>query len=431
MPKSNELQIQYLNPHELNDYHRQLHTPNKQIEKTKELINYAGLVTPVIIDNDDIVIIGWHLVEAARQLNIDEIPVIRITHLDETQLRVLRVAYERIAEEADWDKKALAAEFSELEVLLPDLTILGFELDELNIILDIETINDGNDHAPNVEDGPAITQLGDVYILGDHRLYCGDALKEESYQTLLDGEQAQMGFTDSPYNVCVNGHVGNSGKTKHREFVQGSGELSPDEFTVFQTTFHQHMAKYSESGAVIFSCMDWRHMQEMLSAAEAAKLDMINLCCWVKDNGGMGSLYRSRHELVFVFKNGKGKHVNNVQLGSNGRYRTNVWEYPGVNSFGSGRMDELHMHPTVKPVAMVADAIKDCSKRGGIILDPFGGSGTTLIAAEQTGRKARLIELDPLYCDVTIRRWQDLTGKDAIHAETGRTFNETQAEQGE
>ena len=220
-------------------------------------------------------------------------------------------------------------------------------------------------------------------------------------------------------------------KTKHREFIQASGEMNVEEFTDFETIFHQHMAKYSQDGAIIFSCMDWRHIREIMHAAQAAQLEMINLICWCKDNAGMGSLYRSQHELVFVFKKGKAKHINNVQLGSNGRYRTNVWQYPGVNSFGGGRMDELQMHPTVKPTAMVVDAIKDCSKRGGIILDPFAGSGTTLIAAEKTGRKARLIELDPLYCDVTIRRWQELTGHDAIHAQTCKTFNETQAEQGD
>jgi DNA modification methylase len=262
--------------------------------------------------------------------------------------------------------------------------------------------------------------------LGDHKLLCGDALIESSYKTLMDNEKAQMCFLDSPYNVRIDGHVGNSGNIKHREFEMASGEMNKGQFTEFLAKPHQHIATYSKDGAIIFSCMDWRHIREIMDAAQAAKLEMINLCCWRKDNAGMGSLYRSQHELVFVFKNGKGKHINNVALGSNGRYRTNVWQYPGVNSFGGDRMNELKMHPTVKPTAMVVDAIKDCSRRGGIILDPFGGSGTTLIAAEKTARKARLIELDPRYCDVTIRRWQDLTGQDAIHAESGKTFNEIQ-----
>lgn len=247
----------------------------------------------------------------------------------------------------------------------------------------------------------------------------------------MAGEKAQMCFTDAPYNLKIDGHVGNSGKIKHPEFMHGVGEFNPHGFTDFLTPPHKFMAEHSEDGAIIYSCMDWRHLQEIQAAAARAGLTLQNICVWVKDNGGMGSLYRSRHEFVLVFKSGKAPHINNVSLGKYGRYRTNVWEYPGVNSFGGGRMGELAMHPTVKPLAMVMDAIKDCSKRGGIVLDPFGGSGTTLIAAEKTGRKARLIELDPHYCDVTIRRWQILTGKDAIHAATGKTFNEIEREGGQ
>jgi DNA modification methylase len=358
---------------------------------------------------------------------MDAVPVIRVSHLNDEKIRILRIAYDRIAEEAEWDKEALAAEFAELQVLTPDLTITGFEVEEINITLDLLSGGNPNDIVPEVSEGPAVTQLGDIYVMDGHKLFCGDALEDDSYRALLSAERAQMVFTDQPYNVPITGHAGNSGNTKHREFVKASGEMGTVEFEQFTGCAHQLIAAYCQDGAIIFSCMDWRHTPEMHAAAQVAKLELNNICVWVKDNGGMGSLYRSRHEFVFVFKKGKAKHINNVQLGSNGRYRTNVWEYPGVNSFGGGRMDELKMHPTVKPVDMVADAIKDCSKRDGIILDPFGGSGTTLIAAEQTGRKARLMELDPLYCDVIIRRWQELTGKDAIHAVTGKTFNETVA----
>lgn len=427
----NELQIEYLPPRELKDYHRQLRKPNNQIEKTKQMIEACGLVTPIVIDKDNTVVVGWHLAEAARQMNIESVPVIRADHLEEKQIRILRIAYDRIAEEAEWDKKVLAAEFEELQVLIPDLTITGFELDEINQILDITIHDDPNDAVPAVKDGPAVTRPGDLWILGDHALFCGDALLEASYESLLKDDAAQMCFTDAPYNVKIDGHVGNSGNTKHREFTMASGEMSEEEFARFLETAHTLVADHLQDGGIVFSCMDWRHMGEMLGAGKHAQMQLINMCVWAKDNAGMGSLYRSQHELVFVFKKGAARHINNVQLGSNGRYRTNVWQYPGVNSFGGGRMDELKLHPTVKPVAMVIDAIKDCSKRGGIILDPFGGSGTTLIAAEQTGRKARLIELDPLYCDVIIRRWQDFTGQNAIHAETGKTFNETQDEQGE
>lgn len=430
MAIKNHLQIEYLHPSKLKDYRRQLRKLKKQIEKTKRLVGIIGVVIPIIIDKDDTIVVGAHLAEAARQLSMDAVPVIRVSHLNDEKIRILRIAYDRIAEEAEWDKEALAAEFAELQVLTPDLTITGFEVEEINITLDLLSGGNPNDIVPEVSEGPAVTQLGDIYVMGEHKLFCGNALEDDSYRALLGAEKAQMCFTDAPYNVKIDGHVGNSGKTKHREFAMASGELSDEGFGHFLDAGHEKIAARLQDGGICFSCMDWRHMNEMLHAGKSANMRLINMCVWAKDNGGMGSLYRSQYELVFVFKNGTAKHINNVQLGSNGRYRTNLWQYPGVNSFGGGRMDELKMHPTVKPVDMVADAIKDCSKRDGIILDPFGGSGTTLIAAEQTGRKARLIELDPLYCDVIIRRWQELTGKDAIHAVTGKTFNETMALQG-
>lgn len=428
MSISNKLQIEYLCPKLLKDYKHQLRKPTKkQIEKTKTLIEACSLVTPIVIDKENTIVIGWHLAEAARQLNVDAVPIIRADHLDESQIKILRIAYDRIAEEADWDKEILANEFQDLEILIPDidLKITGFETAEIDLIIDFHEPSDPDDDIPEPCDGPATTKPGDLWLLGSHKIFCGDALKEESYQMLLSKERADMCTTDAPYNVAINGHAGNSGKTQHREFVQASGEMSDDEFTTFLTQPHQHIAKYSKSGAIIYSCMDWRHSANILKAGQNAELNLINICVWVKDNGGMGSLYRSQHEFIFVFKNGNGRHTNNIELGKHGRYRTNVWEYPGVNSFGNGRMEELAMHPTVKPVAMFADAMKDCSKRGGIILDPFGGSGTTLIAAEKTGRKGRLIELDPLYCDVSILRWQNFTGEEAIHAETGKTFNAT------
>lgn len=430
MSPKNTLQIEYLPPEKLKNYHRQLRKSKKQIKKTVRMIETCGLITPIVVDKNKTVVVGLHLFEAARQLKMETVPVIQADHLDDQQVRILRIAYDRIAEEAEWDKKQLAAEFSELKILIPDLTITGFELDEIDLCLDIVFENDPSDTIPEVREGPSIIRPGDLYVLGKHRLYCGDALEEKSYSKLLDGEKAQMCFTDAPYNVPIAGHVGNSGKIQHAEFKMASGEMDEAEFTDFLAVSHRQIALHSIDGAIIFSCMDWRHIGEILNASRDTDLSFQNLCIWVKDNGGMGSLYRSRHELVFVFKNGKAKHINNVKLGSNGRYRTNVWEYAGVNSFGGGRMDELEMHPTVKPLEMVADAIKDCSKRGGIILDPFGGSGTTLIAAEQTDREARLIELDPHYCDVIVHRWQKLTGHEAIHSDTGKTFSQTEAEQG-
>lgn len=421
----NDMQIEYLPPRELNDYHRELRTiPEAQITKSEKLIQECGFPLPVLINKEQVILHGQPFVEAARRMGIEQIPVIRHEHLSEEQARALRIALDRIPEEGEWNKEEIALELSELQITFPDLEITAFDPNEINLFLDLTLDDDLDDDISAFIEGPSVVKKGDLWILGDHVLLCGDALIEASYKTLLKTEVAQMCFTDAPYNVKIDGHVGNSGKIKHREFVEASGEMSVTEFTDFLSKPHQYMARYSEKGTIIFSCMDWRHIREIMDAAHAAKLDMINLCVWAKDNGGMGSLYRSQHELVFVFKNGKGKHINNVELGKNGRYRTNIWQYAGVNSFGNGRMEELKMHPTVKPTQMVMDAIKDCSKRNGIILDPFGGSGTTLIAAEKTGRKARLIELDPLYCDTIIRRWQDLTGEDAVHAETRRTYNE-------
>jgi len=418
----NRLKIEYKHSKDLKAYKYKLRKHEKnQVQKAQRLIEECGFVIPILIDQNNCIITGHYMVDAAIIMGIKNIPVIYMMGLTDEQIRILRIAHDRVAEDGKWDKIELAKELQELELLIPDLTITGFELDEINLTLDI-IVDNSDSHTPNHENSTAVTQVGDLWILGDHKIYCGDALKGASYKSLLINETADLCFTDPPYNVKIDGHVGNSGKTKHREFSMASGEMNEDEFTSFLTKSHQYIAKYMKDGGIVFSCMDWRHMQEMLSATKTAKLNLQNLCVWVKDNGGMGSLYRSRHELVFVLKNGKAKHLNNVELGKNGRYRTNVWEYPGINSFGGSRMEELSLHPTVKPVQMVEDSIKDCSKRGQIILDPFGGSGTTLIAAENTKRKGRLIELDPLYCDTIIRRWEKLTNNKAIHADSGETF---------
>ena len=264
--------------------------------------------------------------------------------------------------------------------------------------------------------------------MGDHRLFCGDARRRESFGILLSGETAQLAFVDPPYNVRIRGHVSGKGRIKHREFAQASGEKSAAQFTKFLEESLGLLAEYSVDGAIHFVCSDWRHLDEMLTAGRRTYRELKNLVVWNKTNAGMGSFYRSQHELIFVWKNGRGKHINNVELGRHGRNRSNVWTYTGVNAFGPDRLDELAMHPTVKPVALVADAIRDCSRRGDIVLDSFGGSGTTLIACERTHRKGRLIELDPIYCDQIVRRWQKLTGQTAIHGSNGRPFDNTNSQ---
>ena len=265
-------------------------------------------------------------------------------------------------------------------------------------------------------------------MVGKHRLICGDATDPAVYAGLLGGERAQMVFTDPPYNVPIEGHVCGLGAVKHREFAMAAGEMSEAEFTRFLATIFGHLAAHAADGAIHYICMDWRHVGEVLAAGQSSYSELKNLCVWAKTNGGMGSLYRSQHELVFVFKSGSGAHINNVELGKHGRYRTNLWTYAGVNSFGRNRDEDLAMHPTVKPVALVADAILDCSRRKGIVLDAFAGSGTTLLAAERTGRRGYGIELDPLYCDVIVRRLAKVAGLEAVHAETGKSFAEVEAE---
>lgn len=399
----------------------------RQVEKAAALIYEVGFPPVVLVDQTNTAFTALFMVEAARQMGLKEIQIIRCNNLDEKAVRLLRIALDRLPEEESWIKEAVSEELKELSIEFPDLdlTLPGFEIGEVDFYIDFNSPA-SEDRTPEVTE-IAVTKNGDLWRMGGHSVYCGDALDEASYHAVMAGILAALIFTDSPYNVFIDGHVGNSGSIQHREFIMASGEMTPDQFRDFLTKAHTLMAQHAKPGAIIFSCMDWRHLLEILQAAISAGIELKNLCVWVKDNGGMGSLYRSRHELVLVFKKPGEAHINNVQLGKHGRYRTNVWEYAGVNSF-AGNQDDLALHPTVKPVAMVMDAIKDCSRRGDIVLDPFGGSGTTLIAAEKTGRKARLIELDPLYCDVIIRRWQALTGQEAVHAVSGKTFNQIEQE---
>ena len=236
-------------------------------------------------------------------------------------------------------------------------------------------------------------------------------------------DQAAMVFADPPYNVSIKSIQGRS-KIKHGDFAMACGEMSKAQFTAFLTETLGHAAEYSADGSIHFICMDWRHMEEMLGAGNAVYTQLKNLVVWNKTNAGQGSFYRSQHELIFAYKNGEGAHTNNFELGQHGRNRTNVWTYPGVNTFRAGRMDELTLHPTVKPVALVADAMRDCSRRGDIVLDPFIGSGTTILAAERVGRRAYGLELDPLYVDAALRRWQRFTKADAVLKGSRKTFDE-------
>ncbi|MCW3476406.1 site-specific DNA-methyltransferase [Limobrevibacterium gyesilva] len=403
----------------------------QQLQQIAASIRQFGFVNPILVDAEGQVVAGHGRLEAAKTLKIQEVPTVSLVHLSEAQLRAYRLADNRLAELAGWDQELLALELGELAGMELDfeLEITGFATADLDRLL---AASDGpmgadEDAVPEPQ-ARAVSRLGDLWLLGPHRLLCADARQQVSYQHLLGGEPAQLVFTDPPYNVQIQGHVSGLGKVRHREFAMASGEMSEADFTEFLATLFAHLTAASADGAIHFICMDWRHMYEALAAGRRAYTELKNLCVWNKDNGGMGTFYRSKHELVFVFKNGATPHINTFGLGEGGRYRTNVWDYAGANTFRRGRAEELAMHPTVKPVALVMDAIKDCSRRGGSVLDPFGGSGTTLIAAERTGRHGRLLEIDPLYVDVTLRRWEALTGEAARHGETGQSFGAVASE---
>ena len=431
-PSAGVLSVEYLPPASLKPYPNNARAHSKrQLTKLAASIAQFGFVVPVLIDGQNGLIAGHGRLQAATNLSLQVIPCIRIEHLSEAQKRAFILADNRLTELASWDSKLLASELQFLSDLEFDIELTGFETAEIDVIIERDqdpSKSDPADQAPApCPNMPAATRLGDLWLLGEHRVFCGDATKRQSFENVLGGGKAQMVFTDPPYNVPISGHVSGLGQVQHREFAMASGEMSETEFTRFLTTTLGHAAASSEDGAIHYVCMDWRHLSEIIGAGRAVYSELKNLCFWNKNNGGMGSLYRSKHELVFVWKTGTGTHINNIELGRFGRYRTNVWDYPGVNGFKSDVGHELTMHPTVKPVALVADAIRDCSKRNGVILDPFAGSGTTVIAAEKTGRRAAVIEIDPLYVDAIVRRWQTFTGKQPVCARTGATFNERES----
>lgn len=394
----------------------------KQLRQIAESIRAFGFTNPVLVDGAGQVIAGHGRLAAAQTLGLSEVPTLCIDWLSAEQQRAYVIADNRLAEKAGWDRELLALELGELSDLQIDITLTGFDLREIELIIDAGDAPVEEDIVPAPEAGPSVCRLGDLWQLGRHRLLCGDALDHESYRVLMGRDKARLVVTDPPYNVPIAGHVSGLGKVRHREFVQGSGELSEEGFNRFLSDALAAMAKVSRDGSLHYVSMDWRHLPELLGAGRAVYDDWLNLCVWAKSNAGMGSLYRSQHELVAVFKKGRRPRINNVELGSNGRHRSNVWNYAGANSFSAGRAEELGWHPTVKPIEMIGDILKDASDREDVILDGFGGSGTTLIAAEHCGRTARLLELDPLYCDVILRRFHAAFGQMPVMAGTDETF---------
>jgi len=407
----------------------------KQFARCLEIF---GFVTPIVVDAAGTVVAGLNWYLAAVHLEIPVVPIIRVTHLSPAQLEAYRIAEQRLNELSPWDEQALAETFQELSNLNLgfSLEVTGFSMGEIDFRIENLPANkaksdDPIDEIPPISAKP-VTAIGDLWLTGEHRILCGNALDTTSHRALMAGVRARAVITDPPYNVRVQGHVSGKGCVRHREFAMASGEMSDDQFSDFLTLYLLSGIKHLTPGALLYVFMDWRHSGVLQAAAATVGLTLKNICVWVKSNAGMGSLYRSQHELVFVFKHGDAPHRNNVELGRHGRSRTNVWEYPGCTSFERNGEEGnlLTFHPTVKPVQLLADAILDCTDRNDIVLDNFLGSGSTLLAAERVGRRLYGMEIDPLYVDVAIRRWQRHTGADAVHAVTGRTFDETARESG-
>ena len=423
------LQIVYLSPDVLveNPRNARMHSP-EQITKISRSIRSFGFNSPILRDRNNVIIAGHGRVAAAKILGLSAVPTVLLDHLTDAQKRAFILADNRTAELSEWNESVLAQELEDILKLDAsfEITDTGFEIPKIDLLIE-DARNPKRDADPADEPVDpnkvdAVARVGDLWICGRHRIFCGNALDPLSYQIVLGEEKAQMVFIDPPYNVPIEGHVSGLGKAHHCEFAMASGEMDEAEFTGFLSRAFRLLSSASMDGAVHYVCMDWRHLVELLAAGHEVFSTMLNLCVWTKSQGGMGSLYRSQHELVGVFRSGRGSHISNVELGKHGRNRTNVWNYPGMNSFQKRRNEKLAMHPTVKPVALVADAMLDCSKRGGLILDAFGGSGTTMIAAERSGRRAALIELDPHYVDVTLRRLCDVTGIEPVNAWTGEVL---------
>jgi len=406
---------------------------DKQLATIVRSLESFGWMNPLIAERDGTIIAGHGRWLAARQLGLARCPVIRAEHLTPDAARAYRLADNRIAELSDWDRDTLEIELQHLSSVDLDFNIetIGWDHAELDLLLDPEKEPEAGDPADAEVAAPeavAVARPGELWLLGKHRLLCASSLDPASFVALMDGNKAAVGFQDPPYNVPIAGHVSGLGKVKHREFAMAVGEMTDAEFRTFLSTNAKLVGEHVADGAVLAMCMDWRGALQLQLAAVEAGLSLINLAVWVKTNGGMGSLYRSQHELVFIAKKGSASHTNNVELGKHGRYRTNVWRYAGVNSFGKKRMEQLGGHPTPKPISLVADYLRDVSHRGEIVLDSFMGSGTTLLAAERTGRIAYGMDLDPLYIDLTIRRWQKMTSGTATCAATGQAFSEAEAE---
>lgn len=398
-----------------------------QVRQIAASFDEFGIVNPIIVDEANTILAGHGRLEAAKSSGITTLPVVRVTGLTDGQKRAYRIADNRIAEQAEWDFAVLADELKALSdpAFEIDVTVTGFETGAIDVMIREHApseLRDEADHQPVVDpDRPIVSKTGDLWQLGAHRLLCADIREIEHLEHLLGGVTADMVFTDPPFNLKIDRFVSGLGSIAHEEFAMASGEMTQAEFRAFLQITTTNLADATRDGSMHFICMDWRHLEDLLVASHDAYSELKSICVWNKSNGGMGSLYRSKHELIAVYKKGGAAHINNVALGKHGRNRTNVWDYAGANGFGEER-DNLAIHPTVKPVKMVEDAILDCSNRGDRVLDAFCGSGTTLIAAERASRRGFGLEIEPKYIDATLRRFRTLTGEEPVRLEDDMLF---------
>jgi len=428
------LRVESRKVEELTPYERNSKIHNKkQVKQIAASIHEFGFNVPVLIDGQNRIIAGHGRVLAAKQLGFAEVPTISIDHLTDAQRRAFIIADNKLTENSSWNNEMLALEFKELGALdlSFDLEITGFDTGEMDLILlDENKANSDADVIPAIDESlPAICKPGDIWQLDDHRLICSDSTKSETYQRLLGDKHADLVNVDPPYNVPVDGYISGWGKQKHSEFAMATGEMTDEEFLEFLSNTFRNLAAYSRDGSIHYVFIDWKHVYDVITAGKRHYAEFKNLCIWNKDNAGMGAFYRNKHELICVFKNGSAPHINNFELGQHGRARSNVWDYPAVRTFfkdaetGERRDGLMRLHPTPRPVAMLMDIFLDCSKRSDIVMEPFIGSGTAVLAAEKTGRRCYGIDMEPRYIDLAIQRWQNLTGKQAVNAETGQSFN--------
>ena len=399
--------------------------PERQVVALTASMHEFGIAFPFLTDEHGTLICGHARLEAARRLGVTEVPVLVARYWSAQQVKSYRLADNRLAQLGSWSAELLKIEIAGIiEIAEVPVEVMGWSTGEIDVILDGESAGVGNDPADEVPAPPAapVSRIGDLWKLGDHRLLCGSSLEADSWTRLMSGKVGALCLSDGPFNCKINGHV--SGTKRFSEFAMASGEMTFEQFIDFNTQWLNASKAVLKDGALVMAFMDHAHLYELMTAGRNAGLHHLNMCIWAKTNGGMGSPWRSQYELVLVLKHGTAPHTDCVNLGRHGRYRTNIWTCAGANAFGPTRDADLADHPTVKPQKLLAEAIRDVTRSGDIVIDAFSGSGSTILACERTKRLGYAIEIEPRYVDVAIRRWEDATGQQASLETTGQTFTQ-------